>query len=174
MKFKLTPVLKIAILLVACLVYLYFTGAFEGLEIKSFDTVSDKEIKNGNAINDKGIIIGGLLPGSPIPDKGKNTDCIIVTNSGKFLSQGSPDNAPPKHISGTGTNPTTNKPRCGILKTDFTSKKVDVSNKIKTGGNLVCINSRDNNKYICHTDKNNNATTPYNKNASSFYKVSIK
>jgi hypothetical protein len=173
MNFKLTPALKISLLLlVLCLAYLYFSGAFEGLEVKTFDNLSDKEIKNGNAINDKGATIGGGLPGAPISDKGKDTDCLILTNSGKFLSQGSPDNPAPKQISATETIPSTNKKRCGKLKTDFTSKNADISNKIKTTGNLVCINSKDNNKYMCHTDKNDTPSS-YDNKPDSFFKLSI-
>lgn len=97
MKFKLTPTLKITLLLlVLCLVYLYFTGAFEGFTgtATSFDQLNpNEEISNSGTPRIKNstgwTTISGTLPGNKADRKGLCLDTsgfswLTTANGGLF------------------------------------------------------------------------------------------
>jgi len=161
MKQNLQYVLQFSILaLLLCLLYLIFTSYFEGLEVKSFDTLTIKEVKDGKAIDPAGngtVKLSGQLPGYNVD---KPSNCLINKDL-KFSNSDTKNN-----IIAPTTPATGGKSLCGkTLTTPFTSKDKNVSTKITTAGNLTCIYEKTASKYICHSDGKDTS-------AANFYKVS--
>ena len=107
MKFKLTPALKIAILLlVACLAYLWVTVYFEGAgtpvpaattyQVSSMSLAKDLQIPNS----------AGTLPGVNAQLKGS---CVDISKDNKLIK-------PPKNEFGQHTPTADNKFMCGVKK----------------------------------------------------------
>lgn len=149
------------VILILCLIYLFFTMYFEGADspnwnVKSFTPLTDKDIKNGNAMNPKNNnqALGGRLPGSTnVP---KQSDCLIIKDNHDF-------SVSEKGVYSDYTNKT-----CGKSVT-FTTKDSKISDNLKKSGNLTCVFNNKHNptnfKAICHADGKDNAS-------SNFYKIS--
>jgi hypothetical protein len=84
-----TLLFSLFILLLLSVLYFYFTGSIEGVDAPTWTTTSftpltDKEIKDGKAINPSGngsTKLSGDLPGAKSQ---KQSNCLIINDDLKF------------------------------------------------------------------------------------------